>query len=706
MLRHRLLAGALVACAAPSEAFADQCPAPVESVRVTIGDGQATVRVERNAYNAGEEHEVRLPIPLPRRSALVSLAALPVGQRRGWFSADLMAAGAAADLYGSLTGRPGGRPNATIPISAWVAERQSRGKDPALAVWTHSREIALQLFPLGPDEQQRLRYEFTTQMSWDGREYQLQFNDPLLSSCGPSRLIVDSKRRGTISVDGTVLKGKRARFENGFRLAFAPKVIPVAATQAISFVVGDTTVSSYTVDVAKQLSPTPDALDVVMLFDESRSMGEGTLMVASMTGSDYIKATMDADVDARFAIAGFDRDVHPLGVGPATATEALQQLDDRSWSRAHGTDLAAAFEHAHAWLDEHGRPGVPRRIMVFTDLLTASAVTPKRVEQWIGSTDALTHIVVPGRVISPHAPTAMIESPWDEATRPSGGLVWHSGRTGPAALNWIAPQQLVDPHWTRNGQRLDIPFDAPLAAGTSHRFEGQTQESLDGARFVGALWAQPVVGTQRSSTAHRRHAAAVAASHGFGGITAEQRTALARIGNAVSPVTSLIAVEPGAEATEVAPKLAVRPEASTWTESVPDETSRPVALLAPTDGPNLAWLRRELWDGWRACGLADAPITLAFESTADEIVAIDTLTIGGGIDADGVQCAHDVLWSLTLPKHEFDAPIQEWSFTVEPMSVAARKQAQMDEDCFHAAKVTAATRGTQSAALLCGTLPD
>ena len=224
---------------------------------------------------------------------------------------------------------------------------------------------------------------------------------------------------------------------------------------------------------------------------------------------------------------------------------------------------------------------------------------------------------------------------------------------------------------------------------------------------MASLWSQPIEVDLRTPRGYRTHSAAVGAATSLE-LEDEQRRTLARVGHAVSPVTSLIAVEPGAQPTEVAPDVEVAPEQDTASPDDDGDAGPVPVRLAAADASRVAWLRGALWDRWRACGLSDAPIHATFETTGDEIVVAE-VSIGGGMDPDAVACGHDALWELTLPKPKFEAAHEAWSIEVDPLSLAERKAASVSRHCFHAARVTVsaseAKTGVTSKAM-CGKLPD
>ena len=632
-----------------------------------------------------------------------------MGSSRAWFSAGLMDAGAASDLYGRLTGRPGGRPGATLPISEWVGEKID-AKDPVLAVWSHEQEIALQLFPLGRDERQTIEYAFTTDLAWNGHAYVLDYDEPLLGVCGPVKVDVRKTETGRLLGSDDSILERRFETEDGIVLRFEPGDGGPLLAHAASIETDDGFLSRYRIDVRDELTQAPTALDVVMLIDESRSMGTEGSMVAQANAQDYANALRDLGVDARIGVATFSREVHPLASVPLTAGQVREKLPEHRMTLDHGTNVQAAFEYASQWFESNARDGVERRVMMFSDLLTAEAVTPERAQQWLTDSAALTHIdVVTTEQERWDSPRPSPNHPWHEVAAERGGLVWTGGYVF-RGHEWVTPQHAIDARLVdADGKTLVRIGDGNLEVKGSYSAWMATEKSIEGATVMASLWSQPIEVDLRTPRGYRSHSAAVGAATSFE-LEDEQRMTLARFGHAVSPVTSLIAVEPGAQPTEVAPEVEVAPEQDTDApeDEDGDGAGTPPMRLAVADASRVAWLRGELWDRWRACGLSDAPISATFETTGDEIVVAE-LSIRGGMDPDAIQCGHDALWELMLPKPKFEAAHESWTVEVEPLSLSERRAASVSRHCFHAARITVsaseAKTGTVTKAM-CGKLPD
>ena len=182
--------------------------------------------------------------------------------------------------------------------------------------------------------------------------------------------------------------------------------------------------------------------------------------------------------------------------------------------------------------------------------------------------------------------------------------------------------------------------------------------------IAGELWAKPIrVRLSPDSAVSRLWSGLVFGSDVMGDLSEPEMMILARHGGAVSPVTSYLAIEPG-----------VRPS----TEGIPIEGTGDGAggmaegtitlgnlatIGAGGGGPfdHEAWLREALEPARKRCGFAARPVTIAIESTVDEIVDVPTLTADGPGDRT---CLREAAWSVELP-HQFKSDHATWTVRFE-----------------------------------------
>lgn len=678
---------------------ADECPAPAESVHVTMGRGHATVRVRRNVYNHGEDPEVIELLPMPWDTALTGLRARPAGGG-GWFSAGLMDADDAAHLYARLSGRAGGRAGATRPTTQGLEEFQINGwgDDPVLAVWADPDEVSLQLFPIAPSHHQQIEYTLTSALTWNQGEWTLRFEDPALASCDAAALsVVKEHAKDQVRLDDAeVPRGGRSSVDREFELTLMPAGAPTVSSVLERVPLEGGEVVRWRAGVASALGPLPASLDVVVLIDTSRSMGDRGLNRARRAAEGYLAALSPKTLTH---VATFDRKVHPITVGPGQVSHAREALRATGFDSRNGSDVEAALAHARDWLDRHGRDDVERRILLVTDLRTAEATTHATARPILEASGALTHIaVVDGGIGAPL--DADFDHPWNAAVRDEGGLVWHIADAASEAAEWVRPTRILAPRL----EGIEATLPRQLREGEGVSWLGTVDAAPTAVTMHGFRWTEPIeVTAALRRDGGRALAATLAASGEVLDLDDEGLMHLARYGHAVSPVTSLIAVEPGAQPRGETPPPSIPPaQPETITPSVRAVTAE-TKLLRATDPDALPWLRAEVWSAWRRCGLGDAGGSMELETTRDEIVALADLRTGGA-DPDATKCFFHAAWDLALPRHRFAAERAHWRIEIEPLSHDQRVAAGMDADCFYGARLGVETDSARSIGLECGRL--
>ena len=183
--------------------------------------------------------------------------------------------------------------------------------------------------------------------------------------------------------------------------------------------------------------------------------------------------------------------------------------------------------------------------------------------------------------------------------------------------------------------------------------------------IAGELWARPIrVRFSPDAAESRRWSALVFGSDVMNGLSEKEMMILARHGGAVSPVTSYLAVEPG-----------VRPS----TEGIPLEGTGDTALggmgedtvtcnLAGTGQRRRSLVRprglatKALEPARKRCGYARRPITVAIETTVDEIVDIPALP--ADVPGDPA-CLREAIWLVELPG-AFKSERDRWTVPFDP----------------------------------------
>jgi len=619
-------------------------------VDLTLARGHATLVVERTVFNGGPRHdEATFWIDVPAGAVATGLKTLGLLHGRPtWFDGELMEAEAAAAKYRELTGIGGYYP-----------------KDPALLSWRHQTLLALQVFPCPPGQEKRVAYTLQLPTVYREGKHQLML-DPMGTESLLAQLSVRPAGRGDrVFVDGREVKpGARVKFERDHTLAFA--LVPsqrsvVEGTLAVRATPGNRYMRRVDLYAAPKLSEVPKQADLVVLLDGSRSVSEGMRLGAAAAAQAYLSHFTDAEAQ----VLVFDRKVHaPLG-GFASAEQARLDLAALQIQTQNGSDVEAALLEADRLLAGRSA-GRPRRIVLFTDALTHSKMTPERLRAALPSSGALLHI----GVFSGFGASLVRfdEHPWQPVARASGGLVWQAAVDPDASEalrsafeEWARPLRIdrlsVDTHTP-----VELKLPEALAEGEAVSELALDQDGISSVTLTGELWAEPVQRTVAVSTpATQLWSALVFGSPLLDELTEEEMMPLALYGGAVSPDTSYLAIEPG-----------VRPS----TEGLEHVSgvgmgfggSAPKVRMGGTKIGRLpfdhqAWLKGKLAEAWRACG-GRGSASVGFETTLAEVVLVDEARGLAYRDLVADRCLEQAVWDLDLPDR-FESAFEGWQLFVD-----------------------------------------
>lgn len=621
-------------------------------IDLSLARGHAKLVVERTVFNGGPRHdEATFWIHPPEGAVATGLRTL--GQLHGkpkWFAGELMEAEAAAAKYRELTGIGGYYP-----------------KDPALLSWRDQGALALQVFPCPPGEEKRVEYTLELPTHYSEGKHQLLL-DPLGTASLLAQLTVRPVERGDrVLVNGREVKpGARVDFVRDEQLSLA--LVPsqqgfVEGTLAVRSTSEQRYLRRVDLYAAPKLSEAPKQADLIVLLDGSRSVDEPMRTGSIAAARAYLSHWAGAEAQ----VLVFDRKVHaPLGGFASTGQTALD-LEALAIPTKNGSDVEAALLEADRLLA--GRPaGRPRRIVLFTDALTHSKLTPERLRAALPKSGALIHIgVLSGQGTSL---ARFDEHPWEPVARASGGLVWHAeveAEAGAAEAlraayeEWVRPLRVdrlsVDTH-----SRVELELPQALAEG-----EALSGLALDPVRvgrvtLRGELWAEPVQRTVAVSTpATELWSALVFGTPLLNELSEAEMMPLALYGGAVSPVTSYLAIEPG-----------VRPstEGIEYTSgtgfgfgaAAPKVRMGATKVYAPPFDHH-AWLDEKLSAAWRACG-GRGSASVGFETTLAEVVLVDEARGLSYRDLVADRCLEEAVWDLDLPDR-FESPHEGWQLFVD-----------------------------------------
>jgi Mg-chelatase subunit ChlD len=566
MQRWIALAFSVVVCS-PFTAPADELSATLgqplrevsHAVDVKLKDGVATLRVRRSFANAGSKHEEAVvDVDLPEGAAATGLRIRASGQ---WFDGQLLEAEKARQLYEELTGMGVHTP-----------------RDPALLQWMGTGHLRLQVFPIPPGCAGTVEYTLTAATTYQGGKYRLKyaagFREPKLA-LPVLRLFPEAPRtplqlgRSAVAAGQPLPVGRRAEAErptteesseedagdetdDEVTISVAPPRMDAVAARLGRAVAGPgKEIMRLELDAAPQLRPLPRKLSVVFVVDASYSIGEQGIRAQLEVARAFLRHVPDA----RFELVLFRRHASRLvgELAPAKSFDAQLQLAiaARRLEPGNGSAFDEGLRLAARALQ--GRRG-PRMIVMFSDgLLRPSFRNAMAHRELARSPGTIAHLVIPdhdGELEEERDD----EHPLAAVAARSGGVLLHisgvtperSQKLGPIALGLVRPTRI-------DGFRIEgLPegtieeLPPALVEGTGLR----EMRSLDRAPrqlvLQGKIWARPfrrVVAVSPSFS--KVTAALVFGSELHDSLEPEEQMRLARLGHAVSPVTSYLSMEPG-----------------------------------------------------------------------------------------------------------------------------------------------------------------
>ncbi len=651
MRKRSIVAGCLFATwfFAPGDAAADDVQATryemIERAHVIdmkVDRGVATLVVQRTVSNTGpKSDQATFHLDIPHTSVATRLRT--AGANGTWFEGELMEAEAAAKKYQELTGIGGYYP-----------------KDPALLSWRHQGELALQVFPVLGQSSKTVEYTLKMPLTYEKGAYRVE-----VPALGTADLAATVRVTAAHGEDGLIVNGVSAaggnpistRADKAITIELRPRGVAALDTAfaSVPFAENKHLVRGR-IAAAPRLGEVPAGAHVVVLFDGSRSHRNPAAGLAAVRA--YLGHMSGATVD----FLTFDREVRaPIGrslsVANALAKLSVLQLEPRN-----GSALDAALSRADAILQ--GSPAPAKRVIVVTDTLTRSAVTPALVGQAAWKSGALLHFAI---VEEGGAQLARDDdSPWAALPRRTGGLFWRGSSPTqidpPSRLafeEWARPKR-IDKLTVKGLTGLDVPGAAEVppaldeGEGLDHFVVAAAATSR--VEIAGELWSRAVRVTSSPTLDQGKLASAfVFASDVYTQLSEPEQMKLAMLGGAVSPVTSYLAIEPG-----------VRPsnEGLEWGSGGSSSGigagmgfgsghGRLFGVGGVSKVDKTAFLRAQVVSAMRACAPAAAAVTVNLESTLDEIVDVVSAEIAPTREAKAEACIREEIWKVDLPGASF-----------------------------------------------------
>jgi len=604
------------------------------AIDLRIDRGTATLVVRRAVMNHGPKSDQAtflLDVPGSAVATRLRTAAVDSEGRTTWFEGELMEAEAAARKYQELTGIGGYYP-----------------KDPALLSWRHQGLLALQVFPVPAHGTKVVEYTLKMPASYAGGVYKIELPALGTEARNAAVRVSATHPEDAVTVNGVApAAGTTVLADRTLTIELRPRGVTRTTGTVASVAIGERRhLVRARIAAPPRLGEAPQRAHVVVLFDNSRSMTSPEAALAAVRA--YLASMPQATVD----FLTFDRRVDaPIGRALPVET-ALAKLTSFTPSPANGSRVDDALARADAILQTSRAEA--RRVVLVTDTLTRSSLTPEKIAASPWKSGALLHVAT---VTAGDAGVVRDDdSPWAVLPRRTGGLFWTA--TAPDRVD--AAARVAFEEWARP-KRIDRLAVVGLPAGfeaPSVLDEGEAIEHFevaDGAAprvtLTGETWSKPFSASFVPSDADNKLAAALVFGDSLHESLSEpEMMKLALLGGAVSPVTSYLAIEPG-----------VRPsnEGLDWTHGeglgfgstmgFGSGSGRAVSVRGGSMFDDAGWLRGHLLAAARACGVSAGGITAKVETTRAEIVEVTGVATAPTRDARAEHCVEEGLWNVTLP---------------------------------------------------------
>jgi hypothetical protein len=617
------------------------------TIAVRIDRGHAVLVVQRTVANPGDRSDQAVfHLWLPDGAVATGLRSL--GMRGGehvWFDAELMEAEEAAAKYEELTGRGGYYP-----------------KDPALLSWRSQSHLALQVFPVAAHGLKTVEYTLELPTLYDNGRHVVSVPPMGTEARAAQAVVTAAHASDALFADGKPLApGSRIPLDHQVILSIVPHdPPPVGGALGVVRFGRERVLMRTRFELAPRISEAPAGAYVVVLLDVSRSMAEGDVATEAAAARAYLGWMPRANVQ----VVAFDRVAHPLYDGFVSVERAIEDLDSYEPERHNGSHIDRALAVAGALLAKAPR-GAARRIVAITDLRTRSALVPTQVKAAVARSGAVVHVAT---IDSGNPSLARDDAdPWAVVPRATGGVLWHASGNAREAAEGEMEQ--VYEEWARPVRIDRVAVEAPELAAKTLEPPGSLAEGMafedtriapaqaSSVALTGEMWSRPVRTTLvPDANESRLWCALVFGSPLLGELDEREMMSLARCGHAVSPVTSLLAIEPG-----------VRPsteglEVGEGMGSGLSHCKGGHVYGVEVPGPafdHAAFLRSELARGWRACGGDGRPATVTLETTGMEVVDVPSAAVEPD-DPRLARCLGEVAWGLDLPG-EFTQSFQSWT---------------------------------------------
>lgn len=621
-------------------------------VTIQIDRDHARLTAQRTVFNGGPRHDQAMFwLDVPAGAVATRLRSLGVMDGRPfWFEGELMEAEAAAAKYRELTGIGGYYP-----------------KDPALLSWRHQGLLALQVFPCAPGQPKTIEYTYEMPVRYGAGRYHVTLPAMGTRQLRPLARVTSVEPGDALFLDGkpisagTVVKLDR----DGLDIAVAPRAperlggalasVPMSRRHALS---------RFHVDAAPRLSEAPRGAHVVVLLDGSRSLSDAATRAAVAAA----RATIAHLPDARVEVLTFDRKVRARYGAFTRVGAALSDLGTMAVERRNGSRVDDALAEADALLAKLPAR-TPKRILLLTDLLTRSALGPAKVQGLVKS-GAVLHI----GVVHDGEPklTRDDSHPWASVALGTKGVLWTADASAApmdadamkrSYEEWARPLRLHNFKVHAKGiPDSDLSFTETLDEGEGIEDLRLPVAPVSEVAIEGDLWGDHVKKTfLPDEDEGKRWSALVFGSNVLYSLDEKEMMFLAMRGHAVSPVTSLLAIEPGVRPSTEG--LGVGEGGGGRGEGIGLGSIGTIGRGAGLGFDKRGFLSDELAAAAKACGAAGRRVSVRLETTVDEVVDVPSVSLKGAAGGAIERCVEEAAWRIDLPP-AFTGSFEAWDIEV------------------------------------------
>jgi hypothetical protein len=626
------------------------------TIGLTMDHDHARMVVRRTLYNAAEgDDQARLRIETPKGAVATGLRTWFDEGRPRWSRGDLLEAETAVRRY-----------------EVRLGARSQTTQASTLLSWSSRFDLALRTCPVEARGTRTVEYTLHLPVEYSEGRYHVSL-PPIGTERRPATLRVQKAHRADrLFIDDVpVSPGERVTLDRELTVSLARADAPRLDGRLASLPFGDDRVLvRIDLHAAARLSEIPANARIVVLLDVSRSLHDYEVETTAAAAAAYLHHFAAPALRARAELVTFAREpTRRFGalIEPARVIDELGRLQI---PRRNGSNVDAALEQAAQILAKAG--GGDRRIVLFTDTLTRSSLTPARLSAVARQSGAILHVVVASTLVDPSV-RRDDEHAWADVARATGGLVWTATATEDELVR--DRMQAAFEVLARPVRINRLTVEAPGLRDDAGRFprelpEGSGLERLLVAdrpvrhlKLEGELWSRPFREIVTPSRDHAElWAGLVFGTHLLDRLSKGEMTRLAMHGRVVSPVTSLLAAEPGVRPTEAVDPGEFGTFGTCCGEFLPKYGGGGYGrrYVSPVDPQS--WLEQQLRDALTQCSAPAADATVELETTRAEIADVTWVRIHDA-DPTAHDCVREGFWGLELP-HAFDRPFATWTVTI------------------------------------------